>query len=399
METLSSFEAVPTLSDEMRGCPKITALKAYGCASPFSDWTFVKVETEDSSLYGWGECSLPGKTFGVQGAIRDLEKLLAGEDPLRTEYLWQRMYRHSYWRGGPIHTSAISGVDCALWDIRGKVLNRPICELLGGPVRRRVRLYANIGLSTDPAELAKRARHAVSLGYTAVKLYPLPVLDYLSGRRVIEGIVNCCGAVRDAIGPGHDFAVDFHGRPSAGFAVQLEAAIRDLNPLWIEEPVLPELEGGLRRCARKFRVPIATGERLFTRWSFKDLLEQELASVIQPDVSNAGGITELVKIAALAEMYGVVFNPHNPNGPLQSQTSLHLASYAPAFQMLEHRHEGHDFAASICTVVPKIEPDGCCTPPSGAGIGGAMIEAALAASPPQPWIPEAFRSDGSVADW
>jgi galactonate dehydratase len=378
---------------------KIIALHPIGCWSPVTDWTYVKVETDEPGLVGWGECSLPTKTQGVQGAIKDLEKLIVGADPLDTEWCWQRMYRHSYWRGGPIQTAALSGIDMALWDIRGKVVSLPLYRLFGGAVRNRVRLYANLGLSTDPAVFRERARQAIALGYQVVKIYPLPAVSAIEGMQTIRQVVACCEAVREEIGNGCDFALDFHGRPSPGLAVQLEAAVRHTYPLWIEEPILPEIEHGLQRCAEKFQIPIATGERLFTRWGFRNLLEQELVSIIQPDVANAGGITEMLKIASLAELYGVAFNPHNPNGPLQCLASVHLAAHAQAFTHLEHRHEHHAFMRQICTALPTVEADGCCGLPTGAGLGAEMNEAVLRAHPAQPWIPEAFRTDGSIADW
>jgi galactonate dehydratase len=378
---------------------KIEGITTYACNSPVTDWVYVKVSTGEPGLYGWGECSLPGKPHGVQGAVEDLVKLVAGADPRDTEWCWQRMYRHGYWRGGPIQTAAMSGIDMALWDIRGKAVQQPIYRLLGGAVRSRIPLYANLGLSTSPDEFRVRTRHALALGYKTVKIYPLPTVGAIAGLQVIRQVVACCEAVREELGTHADFALDFHGRPGAGLAVQLEAAVRHTHPLWIEEPVLPETENGLKRCAEKFQTPIAAGERLFTRWDFRTLLEQELVSVIQPDVANAGGITEMVKLAALAELYGVAFNPHNPNGPLQSTASLHLAAHAQAFTMLEHRHEHHDFMAEICTTFPKVAADGCCALPDGVGLGATMHEEALLAHPVQDWIPESFRDDGAIADW
>src|SRR5690606_6959493 len=155
-------------------------------------WTFVKVETDEPGLYGWGECTLPGKTFGVQGAIRDLEKLILGADPLNSEWCWQRMYRHSYWRGGPIQTSALSGIDTALWDIRGKAWGQPLYRLLGGAVRDKVKLYANIGLSTSPEEFRERAEVALAMGYRGIKAYPLPAVGPVEGPAAIRQVVACC---------------------------------------------------------------------------------------------------------------------------------------------------------------------------------------------------------------
>ncbi len=378
---------------------KITKIKVYGVASPVTDWTYVKVETDEPGLFGWGECSLPGKTHGVQGAVRDLEKLLIGEDPMQVEWCWQRMYRHSYWRGGAINTSAISGVDVALWDIRGKALNLPVYQLLGGSVRKKVKLYANCGLSNSPKEFRKRVKFATDMGYRIVKIYPLPAVAAVEGVSVLNNIVACCEAVRDEIGVGNDFALDFHGRCTAGFAVAIEAAVRHTDPLWIEEPVPAESPDALRRCAEKFVSPIAVGERYFTRWDFRKILEEELATIIEPDVSNAGGISEMVKIASLAELYNVSFNPHNPNGPLQSQASLHLAAHCQAFSLLEHRHEHHGYMSKFCSHYPKVDRDGYANLPEGSGLGVTIDEEFIQRNPPGSWIPESFRADGSIADW
>jgi galactonate dehydratase len=379
---------------------QIVRIKAYSIASPVTDWTMVKVETNDPAVYGWGECSLPTKPRGVLGAIADLEKLLAGAEPTDIEWIWQRMYRHSYWRGGPILCSSISGIDTALWDIRGKLLKQPLYKLLGGAVRKRVKLYANLGLSTSPDEFRKRAGVAMEMGYRAFKIYPLPEVRKIEGPATIRQIVACCEAMRDAIGPQRDFAIDCHGRASSALAVQIERAVRHTSPLWIEEPVPAESTPELRRCAAQCETPLAAGERLFTRWGFRELLEGGLVSIIQPDVSNAGGVSEMMKLASMAELYGVAFNPHNPNGPLQSQTSLHLAAAAPAFEMLEHRHEHHDYMAKICTTFPKVDPaDGCAALPHGVGLGTDVNEDFLRSNPARDWIPEAFRADASPSDW
>lgn len=379
---------------------KITRLNVLTTYSPISDWTYVKVETDDPSVFGWGECSLPSKPNGVEGAVRDLEKLLVGADPLDTEWCWQRMYRHGYWRGGPIQTSALSGVDIALWDIKGKVLNLPVYKLIGGAVRKRIRLYANLGLADEPEEFRRRARHALGLGYKVVKLYPLPAVGPIEGRAALDHIVACCEAVRDEVGSDRDFALDFHGRLSPGLAVVVEAALRHTRPLWIEEPVAAEGVAQLARLAEKFVTPIAVGERLVTRWAFREVFERELAAIVQPDVANAGGISELVRIAAMAEMYGLAFAPHNPNGPVQSAASLHLAAALQPFAMLEHRHEHHDFMRGLIGAsVPAVEADGCTSLPTGVGLGVAVDEAFAASHSEGSWIPESFRADGSIADW
>ena len=378
---------------------KITAVKAYAVATPVTDWAYVKVETDEPGLFGWGECSLPGKPHGVCGAVRDLEKLVLGQDPLNSEFLWQRMYRHGYWRGGPIQTSAMSGIDVALWDIRGKFLKQPLHMLLGGAVRSKVKLYANLGLSTDPAEFRRRAEVSLAMGYRAVKIYPLPPVGSIEGPAVIRQVVACCEAVRDLLGSERDFAVDLHGRCSTALAGQIESAVRETGPLWLEEPVPAEQPQSLRRLAEKSIVSLAAGERLFTRWGFKQVLDDELLAIIQPDASNAGGVSEMTKLAAMAELHGVGFSPHNPNGPVQSLTSLHLAAHAPTGQWLEHRHEHHEFMGKICPAFPQVGSDGYCMLPDRPGVGAEVDEAFLKSNPAVDWTPEVFRDDGSPGDW
>ncbi len=377
---------------------KITDIKAYAFAGPVSDLCFVKVET-DEGLHGWGEASLPMKCPAVARAVADIAPLVIGQDPIESEACWQSMYRHSYWRGGPILTSSISGIDTALWDIKGKVFGQPVYRLLGGAVRHKALAYANLGLSTDPEVFRTRAAAAMALGYQAFKFYPLPAVGAHETPATIERIVACCRAVRETIGPERQFALDFHGRCQAALAVRIEAAVRDTQPMWIEEPVQPENNASLQRCAEKFTTPIAVGERLFTRWGFKDLLAAQWVDIIQPDVSNAGGISEMMKIGALAEMHGVAMAPHNPNGPVQCLASLHLAFALPSFSILEHRHDVGDAFAKFASAYPAIGADGYFEPPTAPGLGIDLDEAYLAAHPGQAAAYDSYRADGSVGDW
>lgn len=377
---------------------KITDIKAYAFAGPVSDLCFVKVET-DEGLHGWGEASLPMKCPAVARAVGDIAPLVIGMDPINSEACWQRMYRHSYWRGGPILTSSISGIDTALWDIKGKIYGEPVYRLLGGAVRNKALAYANLGLSTDPEVFRNRAAAAMALGYQTFKFYPLPPVGAHETPATIERIAACCRAVRETIGPDRQFGLDFHGRCQAALAVRIEAAVRDTQPMWIEEPVPPENAASLQRCAEKFKTPIATGERLFTRWGFKDLLAAHWADVIQPDVSNAGGISEMAKIGALAEMHGIAVAPHNPNGPVQCMASLHLAFALPAFSVLEHRHDIGDAFAKFASAYPAISAEGYFEPPTGPGLGIELDEAYLAAHPGRAAVFDSYRADGSVGDW
>jgi galactonate dehydratase len=378
---------------------KITRIKSFAVTGPLTDLCFVKVETDDPTMFGWGEASLPTKCPAVAQAVRDMEGLLIGFDPLRTEFCWQRMYRHSYWRGGPILSSSISGIDIALWDIKGKVLDVPVCDLLGGAVRDHIRPYANLGLSSDPTELRRRARHAVGQGYRRVKFYPLTAVHPVEDAAAIDNVARCCAAVREEMGTEGSFCLDFHGRCSPGLAIQIERAVRDTQPMWIEEPVAPENLAGLQSCARSFVVPIAAGERWFTRWGFLPAMEQRLVSIVQPDVANAGGISELARIADMAETYGIAFAPHNPNGPVQSLASIHLSAAKAAFTILEHRHDQVAAMRRFSLDAPDVGADQTIVVPRRSGLGIELDEDQLSAMACQVAVLESFRDDGSIADW
>jgi galactonate dehydratase len=378
---------------------KITRIEARAFNGPITDLCFVRVFTDTDGLFGIGEASLPAKCPAVAQAVHDMAELVLGMDAMQTERVWQRMYRHSYWRGGPILTSAISGIDTALWDIRGKALELPVCALLGGPVRDEVRLYANIGLSTDPVELRDRALAVLALGYDAIKFYPLPALDTVVSARDLGIVERACEAVREAIGPDRDFALDFHGRCSPSAAVAIESRVRHTTPLWIEEPVAPENLPGLETCARAFSVPLAAGERWFTRWDFQGPLGSGAVHVIQPDCANAGGISEMARLGAMAETFGAAFAPHNPNGPVQGMASLHLAAAVPSFSILEHRFDLEGAFAEIADAPPRADRRGCHPIPDKPGLGIDVDFDRLPREQVTPARLESFRADGAVADW
>jgi galactonate dehydratase len=334
-------------------------------------------------------------------AVTELAGLVQGMNALQIERVWQRMVRHSYWKAGPILSSAVAAIDMALWDIKGKAYNAPVHELLGGALRDKVWLYANIGLSNDPAELSARVRVALAEGFTAVKFYPLPAVMSLESPVAFRSVVACCEEVRDTIGPDGAFCLDFHGRCTPNVAVQMEAAVRHTTPIWIEEPTAPEDVGALQRVQEKAVIPIATGERYNSRWQFREIFERRLADVVQPDVANCYGISEMHRIAAMAEIYGVSYAPHNPNGPVQDQASLHLAFAAQNFSILEHRNDMAPAMRGFASYLATNRGDGWANPPTSPGLGIEIDEAALARMPvrPQAFVPESFRRDGSIGDW
>ncbi|OJF90284.1 galactonate dehydratase [Pararhizobium antarcticum] len=379
---------------------KILSVTSFAVGGPLTDLCFAKVVT-NTGIVGWGEGSLPGKCTAVAAGITELSSLISGMSAIQTERVWQRMVRHSYWKAGPILSSAIAAIDMALWDIKGKVYKAPVHELLGGALRERVWLYANIGLSNDPSELRTRAERALAEGYTAVKFYPLPAVMSLEGPRAYRSVIACCEAVRDVVGADGAFCLDFHGRCTPNVAVQMEAAVRHTQPLWIEEPTAPEDIGALQRVQEKSVVPIATGERYSSRWQFREIFERRLADVVQPDVANCYGISEMQRIAAMAEMYGVAYAPHNPNGPVQDQASLHLAFAAQNFSILEHRHDVAPEMRSFASYAITNRGDGYANPPTAPGLGIEIDEEALHSMLLRPgaFLPESFRLDGSIGDW
>lgn len=322
---------------------KITAVKTIVVNAEMRNWIFVKVETDEPGLFGWGEASLEWKTRAVVGAVDDLLPIILGEDPTRIENLYQKMYRQSFWRLGVIGMSAISGVEQACWDILGKAVGRPVYKLLGGEVRDRVRMYTHLGGGNmkavyetfDPAPLIDLAQRVVAQGYTAVKVVCVPYSEPLMGVPNIKKFAEAIGKLRAAVGDAVDIMIDFHGRTSPAMAIEYINAVAEFHPFFCEEPVPPENVAALREVRRAVRVPIATGERLVTRHQFREVFEQQACHVIQPDLCHCGGLLEGKKIAAMAETYYMGVAPHNPLGPVANAAALHFALSTPNFLIQE----------------------------------------------------------------
>ena len=302
---------------------KITALDTY-IIEP--RWLFLAVRTDDG-VTGWGEPIVEGKAATVAAAVEELSSLLIGRDPSPIEDHWQTLTKGGFYRGGPVLSSAVAGIDQALWDIKGKVLGVPVHEVLGGPVRDRMRVYSWIG-GDDPSGLAEHALQRREQGFTAVKMNGGGRMRALESRAEIKALVARVSAVRDAVGDDFDIAIDFHGRFSPAVARVACRALEDLHPLFVEEPVVPELSADLTKITESTSIPIATGERLFSRWDFRDVLPTGIA-VAQPDLSHAGGISEVRRIAAAAESYGVALAPHCPLGPIAFAASLQIDFASP----------------------------------------------------------------------
>lgn len=304
------------------------------------NWLFVKVET-DAGVYGWGEASLVNQTPAIAASVELLGQQIIGQDPASIERLWQVMFLHNRYRGGVVITSALSAIDQALWDIKGKVLGAPVYQLLGGAVRETIRVYAGAG---DP----KQARQRIAEGFSGIKTgggWDGP--DHsVNDRRAPAVLREELIAMRDAIGPDAELMVDNHGHSRPSVAIQQLRAVEDLGLLFFEEPVPPDNadELSLIRSAG-ISTPLAAGERLHSRWAFRDLVIRQLVDVIQPDICHCGGISELRRIAALAEIYGITVAPHNPKGPVATAASLHVCATIPNFLILEHAHANPLFDA------------------------------------------------------
>ncbi len=325
---------------------KITAIKTVVVNAQMRNWVFVKVETDEAGLYGWGEASLEWKTRAVVGAVEDFAPMLIGEDPERIEFLYQKMYRQSFWRMGVIGMSAISGIEQALWDILGKSLSQPVYKLLGGAVRDKVRMYTHLGggdmkavyesqQSDDPQIFVERALAVREQGYNAVKVLITPPTESLNSIGAYDYAERMMRALRDAVGDEMDIMIDCHGRHFPANAIEFCRVLAPYRPFFIEEPVPPENVDAMAEVRKASPVPIATGERLVTRFGFREVFEQQACHVIQPDLCHCGGLWEAKKIAAMAETYYMGVAPHNPLGPVANAAALHFALSTPNFLIQE----------------------------------------------------------------
>ena len=285
-------------------------------------WLLLRVETDDGFV-GWGEPVVEGRVAATQACVHELESYLIGQDPRRIEHIWQTLYRGGFYRGGPVLTSALSGIDQALWDIKGKALGVPVYDLLGGAVRDKMAVYSWI--DSDTPEIAARSvKEKMAQGFTTVKMFGTCATGWIDDRKAINDLLERVQAVRDAAGPDVGIAIDFHGRAHHSMARTLLKELEPLKPLFVEEPVLVENLDAFADLHRRSNIPLATGERSFTRWGFKELLERGCADIIQPDLSHAGGISEVRRIAAMAETYDVALAPHCPLGPVALTACLQV---------------------------------------------------------------------------
>ncbi|SFN31755.1 MULTISPECIES: galactonate dehydratase [Actinomadura] len=367
-------------------------------------WLFCRVETDDG-LVGWGEPVVEGRAETTRAAVHELADLLLGADPRRVEDLWQTMTKAAFYRGGPVLSSAVAGLDQALWDILGRSLGVPAHQLLGGAVRDRVRVYGWIG-GDEPGEVGEEAAAKIAAGLTAVKINASGRIGALPPPAQIDAVVRRAAAVREAIGDGADFAVDFHGRITVPAARRLIPLLEPYRPLFVEEPVLPEHTHRLGDVVASTTTPIACGERLFSRADFLPALQAGVA-VVQPDLSHAGGISEVRRIASLAEVYGALFAPHCPLGPLSLAASLQVAFATPNFLIQEqsigiHYNTGADVLDYLVDRSPFAFVDGSIERWDAPGLGIEIDEDAVrrADEVGHRWRPPVWRHpDGGHAEW
>ena len=353
-------------------------------------WLFLKVHT-NAGIVGLGEPVVEGRAATVATAVKEIEPYLVGKDPRQVVHHWQAIYRHAFYRGGPILTSALSGVDMALWDIKGKALGVPVYELLGGPTRHRVRVYAH-------ARGVDGLKRSLAQGFTAFKTQPASRRPsrYVETPAEVRYAAEKFAELRRTAGDDIDIAVDFHGAISPATAKLLIKALEPFQPMFIEEPCQAQNHDIMAELARGTHLPIATGERVFTKWGFREVLEKRAATILQPDLCHAGGITEVRLIAGMAEAYYAAIAPHNPLGPISLAAGVQIAASIPNFLCQEQVSLGDGYLKK-----PFVVRDGYLDLPTGPGLGIELDENAMAARIGHDWKNrEAYDADdGSVMDW
>jgi galactonate dehydratase len=381
---------------------KITKLTTYRVAPR---WMFLKIET-DGGVTGWGEPVVEGRARTVEAAVHELSHYLVGQDPSRINDLWQAMYRGGFYRGGPILMSAIAGIDQALWDIKGKALGQPVYDLLGGLVRDRMKMYSWVG-GDRPAAIVEGIGHQVQGGFDTFKMNGTEELGMIDSAAKVDAVLGRIAAIRSAFGHKIDFGIDFHGRVSGPMAKPLLRGLEPFRPLFVEEPVLAEQSEQYRRLADSTTIPLAAGERMYSRFEFKRVFEGGGLAIVQPDLSHAGGISECIRIAAMAEAFDVALAPHCPLGPIALAACLQVdfVSYNAVLQeqsMGIHYNKGAELLDYVTNPEDFRITDGFIKPLPKPGLGVVIdedrVEAASLGAPD--WHNPVWRhEDGSVAEW
>lgn len=389
---------------------RITRIRSLVVNAEMRNWVFVRVETDEPDLAGWGEATLEWKTRAVVGAIEDLAPLVVGRDPRDIENLVRIMKKQSFWKLGAIGMTAISGIEIALWDILGKALDVPVWRLLGGQVRDKVRVYTHLGLGDMRAvyetelteQLAARAQEVLARGYRAVKAVIIPYSHYSAPLPRVDQAARMMAALREAVGNEVEIMVDFHGRPaSVGAALAYIDAVAPGRPMFVEEVLPPGDLRGLAEVAARTHVPLATGERLIEIDEFAALFASRAVSIAQPDICHCGGLWEAKKIAAMAEAAGIGLAPHNPLGPIAGVAALHFA-VSTANHVIQEEMVGAVPWYFEVVQGPIRMVDGFWQVPTAPGLGIEVDEAACARHPFQPEVlhtANAVLDDGTVVDW
>jgi galactonate dehydratase len=364
---------------------KIVDVKPYVVSTAWRNLTYVRVLTDDG-LEGVGEARMINHTDALLGYLAEATpNHIIGSDPTRIEDLVRRMYLNDYGRPGEIVMSGIAVVEMACWDIFGKAVGKPVYQLLGGAVRDRIKAYANGWYTVErtPEEFHAAAKRAIARGYQAVKFDPFGAGFYEMERAEKRKVITLVEAVRDAIGPDAEIMIEMHGRFNPATAIEMSRELERFTPSWVEEPVPPENLAALKKAAEKINVPVATGERIHSRYEFRELFELQAADIIQPDITHIGGILETKKIAAWADAYYMLVAPHNVGGPVATAAALHFAASTPNFKVQEHFNDfAEDWVKQLAPGNPEVI-DGHFSLPQGPGLGVTLDLDAVAAHPRQ----------------
>ena len=367
-------------------------------------WCFVEIET-DTGPSGWGEPVIEGRAATVRTAVEELSEYLIGKNPMRIEDIWSMLYRSGFYRGGPVLMSAIAGIDQALWDIKGKHYGAPAYDLMGGACRDRMKVYSWIG-GDRPSDVARGAQEKKAQGFKAIKMNATEELQYIDSYDKIDAVLERVASIREAVGKDFGIAIDFHGRVHKPMAKILAKKLEPFDPMFIEEPVLCDNMEAFLEVARCADIPIATGERLFSRWDFKRLLQLGCIDIVQPDLSHAGGITEVKKIASMAEAYDVALAPHCPLGPIALAACLQVDATCHNAVIQEQSMGIHyNVNSSVLDYIRNPEvfdfKDGFVDLPAGPGLGVEINkEKVLEENADHKWRNPVWRhEDGSIAEW
>lgn len=372
-------------------------------------WIFVRVMLENGAV-GWGECIVPKRVRAVRGAVDDIADNVVGQDARRIEDIWQQMHRGAFFRGGPILATAAAGIEQALWDVKARSAGLPVYEFLGGAVRERIRTYAWVG-GDRPADVVEHVRRRIAQGFTAVKMNATATVDHLDRHTTIDEVVGRVAAIREEFGNAVGLALDFHGRVPRGAAKTLLRELEPFRLMWVEEPLTPEVDDLSHLAGVAGSVPIATGERLTSRWQFAKLLSEGIVDIIQPDVSLVG-LFELEKLARMAETYDVAVAPHCPNGPISLAASLQVGFCCGNVVIQEqsggiHYNQGYADLPSgelfdyLGDPAPLESPGGYFRRYEAAGLGITVDEKAVRAATTDWRLPDPDwrHEDGRYAEW